>query len=309
MDIRNKHQLNSLSIALLTGFMEGQAGAAPEKPVAPELLYEDDAYGETEADVPWTSAQPRLKEWLPGEQEMQTLSLNKIVILPGRYSLLMGLDIPTLENDKQAKFVKLAQSNGSETGDFEERSSIDLLNAGADTISSPADGTKKFFDTGRKASILDSDSSTYDNLVAGALDATSFESAVSKLMNMTDGKGTALGYGRRGFNLIVGSANRAVGLRLVEALNLAGGASNVNYKAADLIVSPYVSGTKWFLQAKTAPRAKRPIVKVNFSKMRTRITDENSSEAINNDRILWQVYTRLKFAYGDPQTIIGGPGA
>lgn len=312
MNISNRGSLTTLSIALLTGFMDGAgtSGVDPANSGAPSLFYEQSALGKSEAHVPWLSGAPRMGLWKPGSQKEQLLTFNKLVLLPDRYSLLMAMDIPSLEDDMQAQFIAAAKSEGADAGDFEEKLAFDLLNAGDSTIGGPADGTKKFFDTGRKAAPDQSDSGTYDNLLTGALDATVFESAIGKLMNMADGKGRPHGFGRRGFNLYVGTSNRAVGLRLVKAQNLASGASNVNMGAADLIVSPYVSGTKWFLQAKTGGgSSKRPLIKAVFSKMRTRITDENAPPALQHDQIWWQLYTRLKAAYGDPQTIIGGPGA
>ncbi len=309
MNISNRIALNALSVSLLTGFMEGMAGGAPETPSAPNLFYEDTAIGEMEADIPWLTTSPRLKKW-NGPQEKQRLSVNRLVVTPERYSLLLAMGMTELENDKQAKFIKVAQSNGSNMGDFNERLAFDLLNAGTDVVGGPVDGTKKFFDTGRKvAPEMGAKSPTYDNLVTGVLDATTFGSGVTKLLTMTDGAGTNLGYGLRGYNLMVGAANRSAGLTLINAMNMASGASNVNYKAADLVVSPYITGTKWFLQAKTPPRAKRPLTLVTFARLRTRITTDNDYPALNDDEIWWQLYTRLRASYGDPQTIIGGTGA
>ncbi len=70
------------------------------------------------------------------------------------------------------------------------------------------------------------------------LDDAHFEAAYDGLLAMPkDGGGKVAPIG---FTLVVGPSNRAAGEKVVGAEFLAGGASNVNYKKADLIVAPWL---------------------------------------------------------------------
>lgn len=70
------------------------------------------------------------------------------------------------------------------------------------------------------------------------LDATHFNTAVQALMAMKTDHDKKLGL--RKFALVVGPSNRAAGQAIVAAERLAGGASNTNFQAAELVVAPWL---------------------------------------------------------------------
>lgn len=71
------------------------------------------------------------------------------------------------------------------------------------------------------------------------LNATNFDAAIAAMMAFTSDEGRPLGIMP---NLLVcGPSNRAAAKALLQAEVLASGASNTNFKAVDLVVSPYLT--------------------------------------------------------------------
>lgn len=71
------------------------------------------------------------------------------------------------------------------------------------------------------------------------LNATNFDAAVEAMMALESDEGKKLGI--RPNLLVCGPSNRAEGRTLLESERLASGASNTNFKAVDLLVTPYMT--------------------------------------------------------------------
>lgn len=70
------------------------------------------------------------------------------------------------------------------------------------------------------------------------LDAGNFQSAVAAMMAFTSDDGKPLGI--KPTTLVCGPANRAAALTVVQTEHLASGASNINFKAVDVMVVPWL---------------------------------------------------------------------
>lgn len=307
----NSLNLRKMNAVVLAGFQTGvESGNAGVTRLAPELYLEQDAIGEEEAKVPWLSGSGRLKEW-NGPQERQKLAINQLVVTPGRYSLLLSLTCSEVENNNLKRAIAAAKMFGADASDHFEELCADTLVSGFSVEPPDGSGTT-FFANSRKVAPDMSDSATYDNLIAGALSASTFAEARQKLRNMTDAHGNKLNFGARGFRLIVAGNLEGTANSIVNADNVASGGvsvSNVWKGMAKAEVWNWLPDNYWFLQAITPSVGRRPLVRVNFSKMRTRYTDENDMPAIDLDEIWWQVYSRHKVELGDAQTIMGSTGS
>ncbi len=71
-----------------------------------------------------------------------------------------------------------------------------------------------------------------------ALDVAHFNTSIEKMTAMPGDNGSI--FDHTDFILAVGPENRAAGQAIVEAEKLAGGASNTNYKSAELVVVPWL---------------------------------------------------------------------
>jgi hypothetical protein len=296
-------ELRKTSAKLLTGFMGGiDKGGEGVTLVGPELWQEQDAQGETKADVLYLTGGGRLQQWKEADpQERQRMNIGKLTVEQDRYSLLLAMKCSEVESNQLRQYIALAKAQGADASDWEEEQTANLLVGGlTDTFEDG--GGKKFFDSGRKVAAKDSESPTYTNLIASALSASTYATARETLGEMTDASGANLRLGRRGYNLIVASNLESAGMDIVKVQNATGGASNKWYNTATLHVWPWLPNDIAFLQAKSPNR--KPVAKVNFSKLRTRMTDDNSPVAIQHDEYWWQVYCRMSFMLLDPQGIV-----
>jgi len=71
------------------------------------------------------------------------------------------------------------------------------------------------------------------------LDSASFETNYAAMMGLKDEHDKPLGV--RPTHLMVGSSNRAAAKTIIDAEKNAAGASNINYKAVEVVVSPYLA--------------------------------------------------------------------
>ncbi len=72
-----------------------------------------------------------------------------------------------------------------------------------------------------------------------ALSATTFDAGIQAMMELNDDRGEPLGIAPT--HLVVGPSNRALGKALIEAEKLASGATNTNFQAVELVVSPHLA--------------------------------------------------------------------
>ncbi len=71
------------------------------------------------------------------------------------------------------------------------------------------------------------------------LDATNFDAAVKSMMEFKSDEGRPLGV--KPTLLVVGPSNRAAAKTVIESERLASGASNTNFKAVEVLVTPYLA--------------------------------------------------------------------
>jgi hypothetical protein len=309
--IINAHNLKGFQFLLDTEFANAMNDAIPDG-VAKALFYDKQALRRKKVKYPWVSASARAVKVPKGEpQEKQRLPLNQLEVEAGKASLLLAIDEFDLVCDEEGLYVDQLRNDASVIADFDERYAVELLTGGFTALSGIEDDTDTFFADSRKASIdLGANSQTYDNKLTDALGATGYDKARKALFKMTDGKGKPRGIGGRGFVLICGPENEAAALDLLKVPLGSGGATNKYYNTAELIVSPYLGASaNWFLAAKTAKAAGKPLIKQTNLAWKSRMTGTEDVSAVVDGEILYQNHWRGEHAYGDPQLIVGSTGA
>lgn len=144
------------------------------------------------------------------------------------------------------------------------------------------------------------------NLQTGALSATTFEAARIKLQTQKNKAGRPLRY--KANLLTVGPLNEAAAKAIVGVENLANGASNPNYNAAEVLVDPEIVGNEWFLS--DASKVSKPLVIAERRKldpMKAK-NDLNSDRAFDKHIFSWGTDGRFDAAYNNPQMIVGSIG-
>lgn len=312
--IINRQNLASFQFTLDTEFANAREDALPAgSSIAEVLFFRKRAINRKKVKYPFLSARGRITKVGRGEpQEKQRLPMTSLEVTAGKASLLLAIEEFDLKCDEEGLYIDSVRQSGSDIADFDERYAASLLTSGFTTVAGEGD-TTYFFDDARKAAYdLGSASSTYDNKLTDVLGATGYDKARKYLLEMTDGKGRPRGLGARGFTLICGPENEAAALDLLKVTHNSGGAgaSNKYYNTADLVVSPYLgTSTAWFLVAKTAKAAGRPLIHQTNQDWTSRMSGTDAESAIVDGEILYQTLWYGEHAYGDPQLIIGSTGA
>lgn len=151
------------------------------------------------------------------------------------------------------------------------------------------------------------------NIEAGALSATTYRSALSKIQSMKDYFGKPLRFGAMGmkFRLMVGPSNRATAVSIVGVQTTASGAGNPDFGTAEVVINEYFTGAYANYWCVTVVGG--PIYPFIFQMRRkpalTVISDPDSEEVFKNKRILHGVDGRWNLGYGFYQLIVGSTGS
>lgn len=148
---------------------------------------------------------------------------------------------------------------------------------------------------------------TWSNMLNKTLDDTgAFNDAMQLALEMLGEDGQPIG--SRPTILVCGPKYRSDALALVKAERDANGASNTNFGAVDLHVSPYLTGDhddKWFLLNLSSPV--KPLALV----MRKEVEFDEVTEGKDKfmkDVLYFGANARYEVAYGLPQIAIGSDG-
>jgi phage major head subunit gpT-like protein len=163
----------------------------------------------------------------------------------------------------------------------------------------------------------DGDGPTQSNLLANnpALDVTPFQNAYAQMESLKDENGNPAN--ARATHLLVGPSNRAKAEAIVAAQFLASGATNVNYKRTEIIVSPVLvasslaggvdlSGYWALLDLK---HQEKPFLWQTREPVRfTSVTGLDSPEVFKRRKLMFGADGRYNAAYAMWQYIIGSRG-
>lgn len=146
-----------------------------------------------------------------------------------------------------------------------------------------------------------------NNLQTGALTAANFNAARLKLSKQAGADGELLDY--QATILVVGPDNQAAAEEILLSEKLANGASNPNYKRVELLVTPGIKDSKWFVL--DGDEGYLPITIAERVKVGNLVakTDLNSDKAFDRDIFEWGLRGRYDAAYVDPQLIVGSLGS
>ena len=111
--------------------------------------------------------------------------------------------------------------------------------------------------------------------------------------------------------LLVGPDNRSAAEDIVSVATLSGGGTNKYYKKAELVVSPFITGSYaayWFLINVGMPMT--PLVQVNEIPISfTALTAPQSDSVFRTEAFSYKSYGVMTVNYGLPQLIWGSTGA
>lgn len=227
-----------LTKGLLTNFFEGYnaAGINWDK-VSTKIpsTARAETYG-------WLGSVPRLRE-MKGERVPKKLMEYSYTITNKEFEASIEVDHADLKDDQTGQYGILARSIGEAAKTYpDELIFADLLPNGATNLC--YDG-QYFFDTDHPVGEL---GTTQSNKGTSALDATSFGVARAALRTMQDDYGRPTLNNNMDLLLIVPPALESTAVTILEAQFGSGGATNVNFGNARVLVANWLTDTNnWYL--------------------------------------------------------------
>lgn len=246
---------------------------------------------------------PALRKWV-GERQLKQLKVYNWRITNEKYESTVVVPREKFEDDEGTGLGfyngQVAQM-GARTRTHPSKLLATLLESGFDDVC--YDGVE-FFSTAHPLK-----SGTQSNKGTQALDVDAFDGAMQAMLEMKDYQGERIDPVSMGgkIYLVVPPALRAAAMAIVSVDKLAGGATNKNYKAAELIVCPYLtSSTKWYL---LVGGNVRPFIKQNRTQPEFQsLTAPDSDRVVLEDEYLWGIRWRYNMGYGVYQLAYGSTG-
>lgn len=152
---------------------------------------------------------------------------------------------------------------------------------------------------------------TVSNLLTTALTSTNFDTAIQTLMENLGSFGAANESPliiNPEFRLFAGPALRSKAKEIIEAQLIGGGDTNTNFGAADVVISPLLTGNKWYVMVKNSPLM--PLVFINRLEYElSSVTDPESDLVFDKAAFAYGYRARYAADYGLWQLALGSTGA
>lgn len=247
--IINTQTLDALNTGFKTNYQSGYTQAKPSAEVLATAVpssTKDNTYG-------WMAKIPRMQKWA-GDRVVQNLAAHSHSLVNETFELTVGVPREHIEDDNLGIYTPLMSEMGSQSRMLWHDLILAALAAGETSLC--FDG-QFFFDTDHPIIPKDPSSGTYSNLfTATPLTATNFETRRAGMESLVGEDGKPLGL--QVTHVVCGPALRGTANRIFNAQKNDAGADNVNYKAAEVLVFPEISGSEWYLM--DLSRAIKPIV-------------------------------------------------
>jgi phage major head subunit gpT-like protein len=252
----------------------------------------------------WLGALPYMKPFIK-QLEKQNVGSAKWQIDSVEYAA--GWDIPRLQikRDQHGLYAPLFEASGLHASFHPDQLLFARLVAGF----TEADYTgSAFFAASGKKHVPGVSKNSFGNKLTKQLTAPHFATARKTLNNILGPDGVPFNAASTGLTLVCGETWRSAAEGILEAEYLSGGGTNVNYKKADLLVTPLITGDHWFLINSGSPF--KPMVDLQEIKTEfTAMTDPKSPNVFEFEAFSFKSYGVYSEDYGLPQTIVGSTGA
>lgn len=251
---------------------------------------------------PWVTALPQMKEWVD-DAVFANLEAYKFTIENKFWQAGLQVKREDLEDDNLGIVQPALDMLGQNAARHPDKLIFNLLMAGfAATYGLAYDG-QYFFDTDHK----DGSGATLANKGTAALATVSFQNAIVDMASITDEFGESLEITPT--HLFVAPANRAVALNIIETEQLASGASNINFKAVNVVVVPRLSAhpAYWFLMDLSKPL--KPFIFQSREPLKFAQQDKDTDDNAFMRRLFrWSTWARYNAGYAMWQLAWGSDG-
>lgn len=255
-----------------------------------------------EAIYSWLGAMPALKLFLK-ELEFATLASNRWSVKTQEWGI--GWNIKKLEiiRDLYGQYAPMFEQNGLLATVHPDKLLAERLVAGF--VEKGYTGGAFFSANQNHATGVAKNKFT--NFFTKQLTPTYFGQAIASMGKILAPDGTPFNLVKK-WVLLCGEDNRSAAEDILELETLSGGGKNKYYKRAELEVTPFITGSHWFLINQGMPF--KGMVQVNEIPITfTAKTDPQSDSVFRTESFDYKSYGVLAVDYGLPQVIWGSTGA
>lgn len=282
-----------LKKGLLTSFFEGYNASEVQ---ADKIAMRVPSSARSE-DYAWLGQLPRMRK-MNGERIPNKLKDFGFTIINDEYEDSIEVKRADIKDDQTGKYGPLCRSIGEAAKLYPDEVIFGTLLKGGFT-SLCYDG-QYFFDTDHP---IGDTGVTQSNKITAALDATGFDSARTLLRKLKDDYGTPVNQ-NLSLTLVVPVDLQTAAESLILKQYLSGTESNPYYKAAEILVSPWLSdATDWYLINTTG--VVKPFIIQEREFIPFEALEEGSEKAWWNKKFYYGTYWRGNFGYGLYQKAVG----
>lgn len=285
-----------LKKGLLTAFFEGYNAATP---MADKIAMRVPSSARSE-DYSWLGQLPRLRK-MNGERIPNKLKDYGFTLVNEEFESSIEVKRADIKDDQTGKYNPLVRAIGESAKRYPDEVIFGtLLPGGFSTLC--YDG-QYFFDNDHP--VGDTGAVNINKLTTVTLDAAGFASARTQLLRLKDDYGTPLNQ-QLDLQLVIPPELIASADAVVSQQRLASGADNPLYKAASVLVNPWITDSNdWFLVNQAGEVKPFVIQEREFIPFEALDDSTNSDKAFWNKRFFYGTYWRGNFGYGLYQKIVG----
>ena len=251
----------------------------------------------------WLGDIPVMKKWL-GDRQFNKLRAESVALVPEWYANGLEMSRDDFLDDGQLPLIGNRLSSLGEAAAWRmDQLVIDMYLAGfAGTLGLTYDG-QFLFDTDHTAET--GGATSQSNLQAGAFSSTTWNQALEKMWAFKSANGEPLSL--KPTHVLAGISNQ-LALRTVFAQeSKANGEQNIDFGAAEPIISARIPGTHWFALRKDA-RIRNVILGIQVGAEFVACDNPDSPEVFLRNRFLYGGQAKFGACYGFWQVGVGSTG-
>lgn len=249
----------------------------------------------------WLSRHPRLREWVSGPKLLKKFRIgsDRITTTPKEASVMVPVD--DIENDDFGMWSEKIAAMGDAYPEGLDLLAANILNGSFGTTYGTSYDGQNLIDTDHTTI---AGGASQSNLVTGALSATTLDLAFRRFGEFVDEEGLPMP--RVPKTLTVGYQNREVARKLLGQDALATGETNMNKGILDLVISPYITGTNWFV---TVADSAAIVIHVKKRPIFLHVDDPNGPFRFDTGCHKYGIETEFGGKPGMWEDIVGGTGS
>lgn len=250
----------------------------------------------------WFGSIPTMKRWV-GDRALQKLRAESHALTTEWWANGLEVDVDDLNSDSRLGMLppRIRSLASAAARRMDDLVVSHYVGGFAGTLGLAYDG-QFLYDTDHTASGSGGTSQT--NLQAGALDSANFNLALEKAMAFKDDEGEPISVQLK--SALIGPPNQLAARKLLKQEFKAGGETNIDAGLVEVLITPRITGTHWFLL--TDEEIKSVILGVEVSPQFAAVDSPDSYEMFMRKNALYGAHMKIGLCYGMWQASVGSTG-